>query len=59
MHELYKMYYNEVIPSLITSYDAVIGENYKRSLKKAKISLLAKINIFNKKNLVLKPVREL
>ncbi|HJD60716.1 MAG TPA: DUF2748 family protein [Rickettsia endosymbiont of Columbicola hoogstraali] len=59
MHELYKIYYNEVIPSLITSYDAVTGENYKRSLKKAKISLLAKINIFNKKKLVLKPVREL
>lgn len=59
MHDLYKMYYNEVIPSLITSYNAVTGENYKRSLKKAKISLWSKINIFKKKKLSLQSIREL
>lgn len=59
MYELYKIYYNEVIPSLIISYNAVTGENYKRNLSKPKTNLLSKINIFKKKKLVLKPVREL
>jgi len=59
MHDLYKIYYNEVIPSLITSYDTVTGEHYKRNLSKPTISFWSKINIFKKKKLILKPVREL
>ncbi|HJD55262.1 MAG TPA: DUF2748 family protein [Rickettsia endosymbiont of Pyrocoelia pectoralis] len=56
MHDLYKIYYNEVIPSLITSYNAVTGENYQRNLAKPRISFLSRI--FGKKKLVLKPVRD-
>ncbi|AFB30998.1 MULTISPECIES: DUF2748 family protein [spotted fever group] len=59
MHDLYKIYYNEVIPSLITSYNAVTGENYQRDFKKPKSNFFSKINIFSNKKLVLKPVREL
>ncbi|ADE29545.1 DUF2748 family protein [Rickettsia prowazekii] len=59
MHHLYKIYYNEVIPSLITSYNSFTGENYKRNLKKPKSSFFSKINIFSNKKLILKPVREL
>ncbi len=59
MHDLYKIYYNEVISSLITSYNAVTGEYYKRDFKKPKSSFFSKINIFSNKKLVLKPVREL
>lgn len=56
MKNLYKMYYSEVIPSLISNYNALTGEHYKRSLAKPK-SL--KIKIFGDKKLVLEPVREI
>lgn len=58
MYNLYKIYYNEVIPSLIISYNAVTGENYKRNLAKPKTNFWSRINIFGKKKLVLKPVRD-
>ncbi|MGX6960049.1 MAG: DUF2748 family protein [Rickettsia endosymbiont of Pentastiridius leporinus] len=58
MHNLYKIYYSEVISSLITSYNLVTGENYKRNLAKSKTNFWSKVNIFGKKKLVLKPVRD-
>nr|WP_253308243.1 DUF2748 family protein [Rickettsia endosymbiont of Ceutorhynchus assimilis] len=61
MKDLYKIYYNEVIPSLITSYTLVTGRSYKRNLKKPQslTNLFSAINIFGNKKSVLKPHREL
>ncbi len=43
MHDLYKIYYKEVIPSLIENYELFTGYKYTRSLKKKKISWINKI----------------
>ncbi|WP_341763658.1 DUF2748 family protein [Candidatus Tisiphia endosymbiont of Beris chalybata] len=60
MQGLYKIYYNEVIPSLITNYTLMTQENYKRDLSKSKslIHLLRRLNIFSAKK-SFKPVREI
>lgn len=60
MKDLYKIYYNEVIPSLITNYTLMTGKAYKRNFKKPKswASLFIKINIFGSKKPRLKPARE-
>jgi hypothetical protein len=58
MRDLDKLYYNEVIPSLITSYNAVTGETYKRDLTKPQPLSNLFSRIRNKK-LVLEPVRDL
>lgn len=57
MGNLYKVYYNEVIPDLIDIYSKVTGEPYKPNLTKIPVSFKNKIrNIFNTKD---KPYRDL
>jgi hypothetical protein len=61
MKGLYKIYYNEVIPSLITNYMAMTGQSYKRDMSKPKFigNFLSKINFLTKEKDVLTPVREI
>jgi len=57
MGNLYKVYYNEVIPDLIEIYSKVTGQPYKPNLDKIPVSFMNKIkNIFGKKD---KPYRDL
>jgi hypothetical protein len=56
---LYKVYYNEVIPSLINNYTIMTKQSYKRNMSKPRSTFLHKINIFNKNKLCLVPVRDL
>ncbi|MDC0864923.1 DUF2748 family protein [Rickettsiaceae bacterium] len=49
MHDLYKVYYKEVIPSLIENYNYLTKSNYQRDLSTNKTSILQKIsNFFSK-----------
>ncbi|MBN8511427.1 MAG: DUF2748 family protein [Rickettsiales bacterium] len=51
MHDLYKVYYNEVIPSLINSYCAFTGKEYKRDFTVIKSSIAKKIfNLLIRRN---------
>ncbi len=43
MHDLYKVYYGEVIPSLINNYEIMMGHKYKRNFKKHEFSFMNKI----------------
>lgn len=58
---LYKVYYNEVIPSLINNYTTMTKQGYKRDLSKPRSIkvFLHKINIFNKNKIRFVPVRDL
>lgn len=55
MQGLYKIYYNEVITSLIFNYEQMTGKTYKRDLSKPKSFM----NFFKKREIILKPVRDL
>ncbi|XVN42634.1 MAG: DUF2748 family protein [Candidatus Rickettsia vulgarisii] len=55
MQGLYKIYYNEVITSLISNYEQMTGKIYKRDLSKPK-SLMS---FFKKREVTFKPVREI
>jgi len=61
MKDLYKVYYNEVIPSLIFNYESMTGEKYKRDVAKipGATKFLSKLNIFAKKKSALIPVRDI
>lgn len=61
MEGLYKVYYNEVIPSLIHNYTVMTKQKYTRDMSKPKSirAFLSKINIFDKNKLKLIPVRDL
>ena len=49
MHDLYKVYYMEVIPSLVENYNYLTKSNYQRDLSMNKTSILQKIsNVFSK-----------
>lgn len=43
MHDLYKVYYSEVIPSLIENYNHLANVNYKRNYSVPKQNILQKI----------------
>lgn len=61
MSNLYKIYYVQVIPSLINSYTAMTGTNYIRNYAPTKKSIgyyLSKINPFKAKRHVFVPVRD-
>lgn len=60
MQGLYRIYYNEVIPSLITNYELMTQERYKRDLSKSQslINLWHRFNIFRRKQRAA-PVREI
>jgi hypothetical protein len=58
MPGLYHIYYKQVIPSLIDTYQKVTGQEYERNYTKPKQSIMYKIKkLFNKNQL--KSVREL
>lgn len=62
MQNLYKVYYSEVIPSLIQNYELVTGQKYIRKFQKQPRNLryyLHKLNFFKEKNQSLLPVRSL
>ncbi len=61
MKGLYKIYYKEVIPSLELSYSEMTGKLYKRDYRHPKPkSFIHKIkSLFTKKDLILKPVRDI
>lgn len=63
MHDLYHVYYHEVIPSLIDSYNHFTHSSYKRdySLPKRNIfqKLFSKITNYNKSKFKFKEVRDL
>lgn len=61
MKGLYNVYYNEVIPSLITNYMLMTKTIYRRDTSKARsfTNFLRKINIFNRNKKRFKPVREI
>ena len=54
MHDLYKVYYSEVIPSLIENYNHIAVTNYKRNYSVPKQTLLqrilAKLGLAGQKN---------
>lgn len=51
MQDLYKIYYNEVVPSLISNYELMTGEKYTRTLSKPKITFFVVLKrFFVKKN---------
>ena len=54
MHDLYKVYYSEVIPSLIENYNHLTATNYKRNYSVPKQNMLqrilAKLGLTGKKN---------
>jgi len=57
MGNLYKVYYNEIIPDLINIYQKITGQVYQPNLNKIPVSFKNKIkSIFRKKD---KPYREL
>ena len=57
MGNLYKVYYNEVIPDLIEIYGKVTGQPYQPNLNKIPVSFKSKVkSIFGKKD---KPYRDL
>jgi hypothetical protein len=58
MPGLYQIYYKQVIPSLISAYDSVTGQNYQRDYTKFKPGIIYKIKRFFYKDSV-KPIREL
>ncbi len=60
MQGLYKVYYSEVIPSLISNYVLMTKQSYKRDMSKPRslTNFFRKINIFSKKKLVFKQIRE-
>ena len=43
LHDLYKVYYSEVIPSLIENYNHIAVTNYKRNYSVPKQTLLQRI----------------
>lgn len=61
MKGLYKVYYSEVIPSLISNYGSMTKQSYKRDMSKPRsiANFFHKINIFREKKLVFKQVREI
>ena len=63
MHDLYKIYYREVIPSLVENYYYVTGKKYKRNYNKTQLSywqkFLSKIPIKREKKFKFTEVREL
>jgi hypothetical protein len=62
MYDLYKIYYNEVIPSLITNYCAMTGKSFKRNTKipkKSFIQFLKRFLSLNKHEEKLVQVRDL
>ncbi len=60
MQGLYKVYYSEVIPSLISNYVLMTKQSYKRDMSKPRslTNFFRKINIFSKEKLVFKQIRE-
>ncbi|MFP3017768.1 MAG: DUF2748 family protein [Candidatus Tisiphia sp.] len=60
MQGLYKVYYSEVIPSLIFNYVLMTKQSYKRDMSKPRYltNFFRKINIFSKKKLIFKQIRE-
>ncbi|WP_341762848.1 DUF2748 family protein [Candidatus Tisiphia endosymbiont of Melanophora roralis] len=60
MQGLYKVYYSEVIPSLISNYVLMTKQSYKRDMSKPRYltNFFRKINIFSKKKLIFKQIRE-
>ncbi len=61
MKGLYKIYYYEVIPSLISNYVSMTKQSYKRNMSKPRslANFFHKINIFREKKLAFKQVREI
>jgi hypothetical protein len=63
MHDLYQVYYNEVIPSLIDSYNHLTKTSYHRNYNMPKQSFFAKIILklpfFGKKKFQFTEVRDL
>ncbi len=61
MKGLYNIYYNEVIPSLITNYMQMTKTIYKRDISKTRsfTNFLRRINIFNPNKKKFKPIREI
>lgn len=61
MHDLYNVYYKEVIPSLIDSYESFTGEKYRRKIalpRQSKIrAFLCKIGILGRKKFRFTEVR--
>lgn len=61
MKDLYKVYYNEIIPSLIFNYESMTGKEYKRDVTKISgaTKFFSRLNIFGKKKSPLIPIRDI
>lgn len=61
MHDLYHVYYSEVIPSLIENYEAYTGRNFHRNMKVSKpnifIRILRKLGLIDKDRIKFVEVR--
>jgi hypothetical protein len=50
MKDLYKIYYNQVIPDLINKYEVLTNTTYKRNFSKPNLSFLNKLKVFFSSN---------